>query len=65
MQTLNTKFDIELRKLIEGHIESISQTMSGGLLQSYEDYKYQSGVVQGLREALGLCDEVRTKLEQR
>lgn len=58
MLTFNTRFEMELHKLIEQAIEERKEQLSTGLATvDFETYKHQVGIIRGLRLALELCEE--------
>lgn len=54
--TFNERVSISTLKLIDQAIESEKDILAAGKL-NYEDYKYRSGVIQGLRTAQKLVTE--------
>lgn len=65
MQTLGTAFDRELRKRLLVRIDELAHTVASGHLPSYDEYKYQAGVIAGLKAAIEFCDEVQDDLANR
>ena len=66
MLTYNSKFEKELKKLIEQTIEERKELLSNGLsVVDFETYKHQVGIIKGLRIAIELCDEATLIIERR
>lgn len=65
MQTLSNRFEAELRKRLDLLIAEFSDGLASGGAQSFEEYRYRAGKIAGLREAIGLCDEVQSDLAKR
>lgn len=64
--TYNSKFEKELKQLIDQTIEERKELLSNGLVAvDFETYKYQVGIIKGLRMALELCDEATLTIERR
>jgi len=58
----------ELKKLISEEVQRIGETLlnpNQSVITDYAQYRYQVGVVQGLRTALELFDEAEAKAEGR
>jgi hypothetical protein len=55
--------DLLLLKLNE-FIESREDAVTGGTLTSYEEYKYLTGVIQGLRMAKNEIEQLKRKYER-
>ena len=58
----------ELKKLISEEVQRIGETLlnpNQSVITDYAQYRYQVGVVQGLRTALELFDEAEVKAEGR
>lgn len=54
--TFNEALEVRARRLIHERINSVGQTLAAGNLQSYEQYKYNCGVIKGLQESLDLIE---------
>lgn len=71
MQTVNTRFEAELRKLIEAKIDHHKEVISNPVSSSsdvpsaYSEYRRQVGNIEGLNAALDLCEQANTILAQR
>lgn len=66
MQTISTRFEHELRKLVQSQIDHLKENLSTG--QAAADYAaYQNiiGRIQGLRDTLDLCDEASVICESK
>jgi len=64
--TYNSKFEKELKKLIEQTIEERKELISTGLsVVDFENFKHQVGIIKGLRMAIELCDEATLLIERR
>lgn len=57
MLTTVDRFKFELIKLMEAEVERLKEVISSGNCNSYEEYKSQSGKIQGIRSVLELIDE--------
>ena len=64
IQTLDTIFEVQLRKLIAERIDAVTTEIIGGAMD-YETYKHRCGSIDGLRAALELMPDAREKAEQR
>ncbi len=63
-QTFNQRLeDVAQRKLDRG-IQSIKDAMGAGLLKSFEDYKYQAGILKGLDEAKQLLADALAECQK-
>ena len=66
MQTASNLFENELRKLLEAEIaEFADQLTRPGAAFTFEEYRFRVGHIQGLREALAMCDDANRKIEER
>lgn len=65
MQTLETKFQRELERLVEERIAHISDLIANGSLEDIQSYKRETGRIAGLRESLALMDDARKNLQER
>lgn len=66
MLTYNSKFEKELKQLIEQTIEDRKELLANGLsVVDFETYKHQVGIIKGLRMAIELCDEATLLIERR
>jgi hypothetical protein len=65
MQTTNTEFQRLLTKIMHEEMEKFSETMTSGLVMSFEDYKYECGRMAGFRLVLGYFDEVNKLLDEK
>lgn len=66
MLTYNSKFEKELKKLIEQSVEERKELLSTGLSTvDFETYRYHVGIIKGLRMAIELCDEATLIIERR
>lgn len=50
-------FEKEFRRLLEEEIARLSEEIALGLLKSYEEYKFSTGKIVGLRLTLDYLDE--------
>ena len=64
MQTVDTFFEVQLRKLISECIEKVSTEIISGDMTP-EMYKFRCGSIDGMRAVLELMPEAREKAEQR
>lgn len=67
MQTTNTVFESELKKLITEEVRRIEENLGKGLaVKDYADYLKLVGQITAFKIVLdSYCDEVSTKLNQR
>ncbi len=66
MLTYNSKFEKELKQLIQQTIEERKELLANGLsVVDFETYKHQVGIIKGLRMAIELCDEATLLIERR
>ena len=63
--TLDTKFEIEARKIVEEMIAGVLDTMGAGMLGDHAEYKYQAGRVAAFRQVLESFEDVNKKLMER
>jgi DNA gyrase/topoisomerase IV subunit A len=64
--TYNSKFEKELKQLIQQAIEERKELLSTGLSTvDFETYRYHVGIIKGLRMAIELCDEATLIVERR
>jgi hypothetical protein len=64
--TYNSKFEKELKQLIQQTIEERKELLANGLsVVDFETYKHQVGIIKGLRMAIELCDEATLLIERR
>lgn len=58
MQTVSTRFEYELRKLVQSRIDQLKENLSmGQAAADYAAYQKIVGQIQGLRDTLELCEE--------
>ena len=66
MLTYNSKFEKELKQLIQQTIEERKELLSTGLSTvDFETYRYHVGIIKGLRMVIELCDEATLIVERR
>lgn len=67
MQTLNTQFEGELKKLIAEEIERIKDILAVGMaVKDYAEYRFHVGQIEALQKvANSYCDEVTTIINKR
>ena len=65
MQTINTQFEAEARKLIKARMEELSDNLALGRVMDFTAYKHETGKIAGLRLALEQFDQVNTILSKR
>ena len=67
MQTLNTQFEHELKKLIEDEIERIKDILSVGMsVKDYAEYRFHVGQIEALnRVSTSYCDEATSIINKR
>jgi hypothetical protein len=67
VQTLNTQFESELKKLIADEIERIKDIMAVGMaVKDYAEYRFHVGQIEALNKVSGsYCDEVTSIINKR
>ena len=67
MPTVNTQFEVELKKRVAARMDDIRDALSDGTaIKDYADYKRYVGEYQGLKQVVETyCDEVTTTINQR
>ena len=67
MQTLNTQFEQELKKLIADEVERIKDILSAGMaVKDYAEYRFHVGQIEALNKvSASYCDEVTTIISKR
>lgn len=67
MQTFNTQFEHELRKVIEARMVEIAEILTAGqAIKTLDDYRKFVGEFQGLKQVIdSYCGEVNTTLSKR
>lgn len=67
MPSLNTQFEVELKKVIAGRMADVADILCAGqAVKDYADYRHLAGQFQALRLVHEeLCDQVNTTLNQR
>ena len=58
-----TRFHQLLEARINEVIRNQTELLSDGSAHSYDEYKTSIGYIQGLRNALTLCDEIEKELD--
>lgn len=59
-QTYVDRYSRILAQLIEKTIGEEMQTICNGMLQDFEEYKFHTGTINGLRKVLDLMEEAET-----
>ncbi len=54
---MDTQLSAELRSILEDQIEALTETLAAGHIQTYDDYRYKTGQIRGLKIALAELDE--------
>lgn len=68
MLTYQSHFINELKKLITEEMQRVGDIVvnpNNSAIQDYAQYRFQVGVVQGLRTVLELCDEAEARADGR
>lgn len=67
MPSLNTQFEVELKKLIKGRMVDIADILCDGqAVKDYADYRRYVGEFQALKQTHeSFCEQVNTTLNQR
>ena len=56
--TVSQLFERELRRLIDVEIERLKENMSFGMVEDFDEYRFISGKIAGLRLAIEYMDAV-------
>lgn len=64
MQTQQSLFELELKKLINSEIERLKETLSFNTFSEIGQFKYIMGEIAGLKSIEDLAEEARRKSEQ-
>jgi hypothetical protein len=54
----------ELKKIIDARIDELRMNVSSGMLDSMEEYKKQTGQIEGLKAALELIEQAISNLNK-
>lgn len=67
MPSLNTQFEVELKKLVSARMADIADILCDGpAVKDYSDYRRYVGEFQALRQVHeSFCEQVNTTLNQR
>jgi hypothetical protein len=65
MQTLNTQLEGHAFKLIDETIAEAKTSIAHGLLQSFDDYRFRCGIINGLEQAKGLISQASSDIAKR
>jgi len=65
MQTQQSLFENELKKLIGVEIERVKEALAFNNFAEIGQFKYYMGVIAGLKTIEGFADEARAKSDQR
>jgi hypothetical protein len=67
MQTLNTQFEHELKKLIDVDIERLTDILELGVaVRNFDDYRHYAGQILALKRVRdSYCDEANTIIAKR
>ena len=63
--TVSQLFERELRRLIEVEIERLKENLSYGSLEDFNEYRYISGKIAGLRTAVEYMDDADSNIHGR
>lgn len=63
--TVSQLFERELRRLIEVEIERLKENLSYGSLEDFNEYRYISGKIAGLRTAIEYMDDADSNIHGR
>ena len=58
-----TRFHALLEERVTKAVESRAQSLASGSAADYAEYRFSVGYVQGLSDALKLCDEIEKENE--
>lgn len=59
------RFHALLQERVDQQIENIKLDLANGVVQSFEDYKYQAGIVHGLKMCLIFCEDIEREYDER
>jgi len=67
LQTLNTQFEHELKKLIEDEVERIKDILAVGMaVKDYAEYRFHVGQIEALNKiSTSYCDEATSIINKR
>ena len=63
--TISQLLERELRRLIDVEIERLKENLSYGTLEDFNEYRYLSGKIAGLRAAIDYMDEADSNIHGR
>jgi len=63
--TVSQLFERELRRLIDVEIERLKENMSFGMVEDFDEYRFMSGKIAGLRLAVEYMDEADSNIHGR
>jgi len=63
--TVSQLFERELRRLIDVEIERLKENMSFGMVEDFDEYRFISGKIAGLRLAIEYMDEADSNIHGR
>lgn len=55
---------VTLRKRLEAALASKSLAITSGLAKTFDDYRYRIGEIQGLQDAIAICQAVEKELSR-
>ena len=56
---------VEFTKLVNARIDSLKDSVSGGMIDDIAEYKRLTGLLTGLRETIDLIDQAKTNILKR
>jgi hypothetical protein len=67
VQTLNTQFEVELKKLIADEVERIKDILAVGMaVKDYAEYRFHVGQIEALNKiSTSYCDEATSIINKR
>ena len=63
LQTYQSRLAVEAKKLMQQSVTDLSNTIAAGALSSFDEYKYHTGRIAGLRDAIDFIDEAIAVLD--
>jgi len=62
--TVGNHFEKLLREAVLERLNDRKEAMASGVITSYEEYKYQAGAIQSLKDVLDICDDVASTVSE-
>lgn len=62
--SFNAALEAHARKKVQLRINELGKMMAAGHLQTYDQYRYNCGIIKGLQEGLDLLEEALKEIQQ-